>query len=92
MEVDTGACISLIPHRMYEKFFNYVQLVRSDVLYWDVVKCEDRLMVTMKHYGWERKLRLHVLRASRFALMGSDELAVNQKHGDQNGTQSVWKA
>lgn len=78
MEVDTGACISLIPYHMYERFFSDVQLSRSDVDFCsftgDVVKCEGKVRVTVRHFGQVRRLWLHVLRASRFALVGRDWL------------------
>ena len=76
MEIDTGASVSLIPYCVYEEHFSNVQLTQSDVKFCsftgDVVKCEGKLMVTVKHFGQEKRMWLHVLRASRFTLLGRD--------------------
>lgn len=78
MEIDTGASVSLIPFHMYRTHFSGLKLHRSNVNFCsftgDVVKCDGRISVMVKHFGQTRRLWLHVLGASRFALLGRDWL------------------
>ena len=84
MEIDTGASVSIIPYHMYQMYFSAVELTRSNITFCsftgDVVKCEGKILVSVKHFGQTKRMWLHVLGASRFALLGRDwlgELRIN---------------
>jgi len=73
MEIDTGASVSLIPYSMYQKHFSNVKLllnVKFCSFTGDVVNCEDKMEVNVKHFGQTKRMWLHVLGTSKFALLG----------------------
>ncbi|XP_067950986.1 uncharacterized protein [Watersipora subatra] len=78
MEIDTGATVSLIPYDVYQKHFSNAKLTPSGMQFCsftgDMVMSEGKFLVSVKHFGRARQLWLHVLRASRFTLLGRDWL------------------
>lgn len=94
MEIDTGASISLIPYLVYQRYFRNVKLFKSDVNFCsftgDVVKCNGKMLVTVRHHNQTSRLWLHVLEASHYTLLGRDWL--RELHMDWQSIKSVSKA